>query len=150
MDEIAAGSSSGGVRILGVVRGETGGFWTDCGWNSIREGVFAGMPFLSFPIGMDQITNSKSIEEDFKIGWRVRKETRRVEILVKRDAIMELLRKFVDMESIEVKEMRKRAKNLQELYENAIAEAPNPSFGTLLNILSGHRAASKNIHDSSV
>ncbi|KAJ0083792.1 hypothetical protein Patl1_31009 [Pistacia atlantica] len=58
MDEIAAGSSSGGVRILWVVRGETGGFWTDCGWNSIREGVFAGMPFLSFPIGMDQITNS--------------------------------------------------------------------------------------------
>ncbi|KAJ0020228.1 hypothetical protein Pint_32461 [Pistacia integerrima] len=49
MDEIAAGSSSGGVRILGVVRGETGGFWTDCGWNSIREGVFEGMPFLSFP-----------------------------------------------------------------------------------------------------
>ncbi|KAJ0083791.1 hypothetical protein Patl1_31008 [Pistacia atlantica] len=147
MEEIAAGLRSRVVRFLWVFRGETiklkeacgkmgllvpwcdqlkvlshpciGGFWSHCGWNSVREGVFAGVPFLTFPIAMDQMTNSRLIEEDLKTGWRVRKEVR-VEILVTREAIMGLVRKFVDMGNIEVKEMKKRAKQLQEICENAI------------------------------
>ncbi|KAJ0084452.1 hypothetical protein Patl1_31013 [Pistacia atlantica] len=149
IDEIAAGLCLSGVRFLWAVRGETGklkeacgkmgllvpwcdqlkvlshpcigGFWTHCGWNSIKEGVFAGAPFLTFPLGVDQIINSKLIEEDLKIGWRVRKETR-VENLVTRDAMKGLVRKFMDTESIEVKEMRKRAKELGEMCQNAISE----------------------------
>lgn len=148
MDEIAAGLSISGVRFLWVVREQTsklkeacgkmgllvpwceqlkvlshrciGGFWTHCGWNSVREGVFAGVPFLTFPIGMDQMTNSKFIEEDLNTGWRVGKETR--ENLVTREAIAGLVRQFMDVENMEVKEMRKRAKHLQQICKNAIAE----------------------------
>ncbi|RVW56907.1 UDP-glycosyltransferase 87A2 [Vitis vinifera] len=64
MDEIAAGLRSSGI----------GGFWTHCGWNSTLEAVFAGVPMLTLPIFWDQIPNSKNIVEDWKIGWRVKRE----------------------------------------------------------------------------
>ncbi|KAJ6302707.1 hypothetical protein OIU77_016737 [Salix suchowensis] len=94
MDEIAAGLCESGVRFLWVARGETerlskvcggkglmarwcdqlrvlchpsvGGFLSHCGWNSICEGVFAGLPFLTFPIVVDQFPNCKLIVEDWK------------------------------------------------------------------------------------
>ncbi|OMP02401.1 UDP-glucuronosyl/UDP-glucosyltransferase [Corchorus olitorius] len=101
MDEFAAGLKNSGVRFLWVVRNETcrmkeacgdhgfvvpwcdqlrvlchssvGGFWSHCGWNSTREGIFGGVPFLTFPLVGDQKMNSKLIVEDWKIGWRVKK-----------------------------------------------------------------------------
>ncbi|KAL5813779.1 hypothetical protein ACOSQ3_024553 [Xanthoceras sorbifolium] len=151
MDEIAAGLSSSGVRFLWVARGETsrlekacgemgllvpwcdqlrvlshacvGGFWTHCGWNSVQEGIFAGVPLLNFPLGMDQITNSKLIVEDWKIGWRIKKEVVRVEnFLVSRDTIREDVVKFMDMESSEGKQMRRRVKELQEKCQHEITK----------------------------
>ncbi|CAL5426256.1 unnamed protein product [Camellia sinensis] len=100
MDEIIYGVCGSGVRFLWVARGEisrikngcgdkglavpfcdqlkvlchssVGGFWSHCGWNSTKEGVFAGLPFLTYPTFWDQIPNSKTIVEDWKIGWEVR------------------------------------------------------------------------------
>ncbi|XWS53385.1 hypothetical protein CRYUN_Cryun11dG0152800 [Craigia yunnanensis] len=102
MDEIAAGLNDSSVRFFWVVRNETsrmkeacsdqgfvvswcdqlrvllhpsiGGFWSHCGWNSVREGIFAGIPFLTFPLVGDQKLNSKQVVEDWKIGWRVKKQ----------------------------------------------------------------------------
>nr|GMD67095.1 UDP-glycosyltransferase 87A2-like [Ipomoea batatas] len=68
-----------------------GGFWTHCGWNSIKEGAFAGVPFLAFPIGLDQLTNSKQIVEDWKIGWSVRKINNNDGGIVKRGEIAQLV-----------------------------------------------------------
>ncbi|KAF8397212.1 hypothetical protein HHK36_016120 [Tetracentron sinense] len=147
MDEIAAGLCGSGVRYLWVARGETshlqeacgemglvvpwcdqlrvlchssvGAFWTHCGWNSTLEGVFAGVPFLTFPISVDQVPNSKLIVEEWKVGWRVKREVGG-EILVKREEIAGIVKRFMELEGDENKEMRRRARELQETCGRAI------------------------------
>ncbi|KAJ6964885.1 UDP-glycosyltransferase 87A1-like [Populus alba x Populus x berolinensis] len=149
LDEIVAGVHNSGVRFLWVSRGETtpfkdgggdmglvvpwcdqlrvlghsavGGFWTHCGWNSSLEAVFAGVPMLTYPLFWDQITDSKLIVEDWQIGWRVKREEG-IEILVTREEISKIVKSFMDAENIEVKAMRKRAKELQETCRGAIAK----------------------------
>ncbi|XVE58968.1 hypothetical protein DITRI_Ditri05aG0006100 [Diplodiscus trichospermus] len=147
MDEIAAGLNHSGVRFLCVARDQAsrrkeacsdqgltvtwcdqlrvllhpsiGGFWSHCGWNSVREGIFAGITFLTFPLVADQKLNSKLIVEDWKIGWRVKKHLQ-AEDLVARGEISRLVEKFMDSESAEVKEMRERAKVLKQKCQHAI------------------------------
>ncbi|OMO82903.1 UDP-glucuronosyl/UDP-glucosyltransferase [Corchorus capsularis] len=173
MDEIAAGLKDSGVRFLWVVRDETsrmkeacggdhgflvpwcdqlrvlchcsiGGFWSHCGWSSVREGVFAGLPFLTFPLIGDQRLNSKLIVEDWKIGWRVKKQNNsKEENLVMRGEISLLVKNFMDLESLEVKEMRERAKELQGKCQHAIdrngsSETSIHSFITSISQLAGH------------
>jgi hypothetical protein len=150
MDEIAAGLRESGARFFWVARGEVdrlqllcgekglvvpwcdqlrvlhhssvGGFLTHCGWNSVREGVFAGVAFLTFPIIMDQGMNSKMIVEDWKIGWRVKSTDVKMDHLVTREEIAGLVTKFMDLEDGEGKEMRRRTREHQQIYHGAIAE----------------------------
>ncbi|XP_057475018.1 UDP-glycosyltransferase 87A1-like [Actinidia eriantha] len=151
MDEIIVGVKNSGVRFLWVARGEAsrikelcgsdggvvlpwcdqlkvlchpsiGGFWSHCGWNSTKEGIFAGVPFLTYPILADQISNSKTIVEDWKIGWKVRRGIGKEEQLVTREEIARLVRRVMDLESEEGKEMRKRAKELREICRRATSE----------------------------
>ncbi|XP_049381823.1 UDP-glycosyltransferase 87A2-like isoform X1 [Solanum stenotomum] len=146
LDEIIAGVHSSGVRTFWVARETSsllitdgigkrgivvpwcdqlrvlchpsvGGFWSHCGWNSTKEGAFAGVPFLTFPIVADQFTNSKQIVEDWKIGWRVNKES---ENLVKRDEIALLVQSFMDLDSYHGREMRKRAMGIRKIFQEAI------------------------------
>ncbi|KAI3956761.1 hypothetical protein MKX01_030105 [Papaver californicum] len=101
MEEILAGLRESGVRYLLVSRGgrdrinnnemdnsqslvvpwcdqlrvlchsSVGGFWTHCGWNSTLEGVYAGVPMLTYPVGFDQITNRTLIVDCCRIGMKV-------------------------------------------------------------------------------
>ncbi|KAK9940874.1 hypothetical protein M0R45_017514 [Rubus argutus] len=149
MDEIAAGLRVGGIRFIWVARGESsrlkqscgdmglvvpwceqlkvlchcsvGAFWTHCGWNSTLEAVFAGVPMLTFPLFLDQVPNSSQIVEDWRIGKRVR-EVQRDQILMTRKEVAETVQRFMDLESGDGKEMRKRAKELGDLCHQAIAK----------------------------
>lgn len=97
-----------------------GGLLSHCGWNSVQEGLFSGIPFLTFPIKGDQETNSWLIVEKWKIGWRMRKSGDASGSLVTREEIAQLVGKFMDLESS--KEMRRRVKELQDLCFHAVAE----------------------------
>jgi UDP:flavonoid glycosyltransferase YjiC (YdhE family) len=149
MDEIAIGLRDSEVRFMWVARDETcrlkevcgdmglvvpwcdqlkvlshssiGGFWTHCGWSSTQEGMFCSVPLLTFPIAVDQNQNSKLIVEDWKIGWRVKQDVRG-ESLVTREEIARLIQKFMNLESDDVKETRRRANELQQICQRAIAK----------------------------
>ncbi|KAL2975813.1 hypothetical protein AAZX31_14G183600 [Glycine max] len=148
IDEIAAGVRESGVRFLWVQPGESdklkemcgdrglvlawcdqlrvlqhhsiGGFWSHCGWNSTREGVFSGVPFLAFPILMDQPLNGKLIVEEWKVGWRVKKEVKK-DTLITKDEIANLIKRFMHLGGDEVRDMRKRSRELKQICHRAIA-----------------------------
>ncbi|XP_038902528.1 UDP-glycosyltransferase 87A1-like [Benincasa hispida] len=148
MDEIVAGVKASGVRFLWVARGDDdrfkdvdretgmvvgwcdqlrvlchraiGGFWTHGGWNSTLEGVFAGVPMLAWPIFWDQFPNSKKIAEDWKVGVRFKAVGGRD--LVSRVEIAEFVKRFMNSESIEGREMRNRVSELQEICRRAVAK----------------------------
>ncbi|XP_043725898.1 UDP-glycosyltransferase 87A1-like [Telopea speciosissima] len=145
MREIAMGLQSSGVRYLWIARGEAlnlqetcgemglvvpwcdqlrvlchssvAGFFTHCGWNSILEAIYSGVPMLTFPLLVDQIPNSTFIVEHWKIGLRVKEETG-VENVVGRGKISRVVQRLTDGdEGIELKE---RAKVLQRSCHRAI------------------------------
>ncbi|KAM3390490.1 hypothetical protein ACQJBY_012213 [Aegilops geniculata] len=63
-----------------------GGFLTHCGMNSALEAVFAGVPMLTLPIGMDQPTISRLIVDVWKIGYSL-KEKMQHDGIITREAI---------------------------------------------------------------
>lgn len=146
MVEIASGLKQSGVDFLWVARGETshlkdvcgengmvvewcdqlrvllhssiGGFWTHCGWNSVKEGLFSGVPMLTFPLFIDQPFNSKMIVEDWKIGLNMRKKMG----VIKTDQITKIVREFMDPESVVRIEMMEKAKNIQMICQESVGE----------------------------
>lgn len=147
MDEIWAGLKQSGVNFLLIARGEAfsrlsrdcgsnglvtewcdqlrvllhssvGGFLSHCGWNSIKESVFSGVPMLTFPIMAEQLINSKVIVEDWKTGQKVRTGSD----LVARAEIAAAVRRFMDGESVERKEMMKRVKELEGICGKSVSE----------------------------
>ncbi|KAG2548812.1 UDP-glycosyltransferase 86A1-like [Panicum virgatum] len=45
-----------------------GAFLTHCGWNSVLESVWAGVPMLCFPLLTDQITNRRLVAREWRAG----------------------------------------------------------------------------------
>ncbi|GAB2280813.1 hypothetical protein Dimus_015436 [Dionaea muscipula] len=48
-----------------------GAFLTHCGWNSIVEGIVAGVTMLAWPMASDQFSNATLLVEVLKVGVRV-------------------------------------------------------------------------------
>ncbi|KAI3820250.1 hypothetical protein L1987_07794 [Smallanthus sonchifolius] len=146
MVELTSGLTQSGVNFLWVARGETahlkelcgekgmvvewcdqlrvlshssiGGFWTHCGWNSVKESLFSGVPMLTFPIFIDQPFNSKMIVSDWKIGLNVREKVGDF----RRDGIAKIVREFMDSTSVSRVEMMERAKELQRVCQESVGE----------------------------
>ena len=48
-----------------------GGFLSHCGWNSVLEGVVAGVMFLAWPMEADQFVNARLLVEEMGMAVRV-------------------------------------------------------------------------------
>jgi UDP:flavonoid glycosyltransferase YjiC (YdhE family) len=96
-----------------------GGFLTHCGWNSLLEGVAAGLPMVTWPVGAEQFYNEKLVTQVLKTG---------VSVGVKK--MMQVVGDFISREKVEGavrevmvgEERRKRAKELAEMAKNAVKE----------------------------
>ncbi|XP_010931537.1 UDP-glycosyltransferase 87A2 [Elaeis guineensis] len=148
MEEMASGIHASGVRFLWIVREEfkllqelsgemglvlpwcdqlrvlchpsVGGFLTHCGWSSTMEGVFAGIPMLTFPLIWDQFPNSRLIVDDWKVGVRVKISQEQV---VGREEIAKVVHDLMNLDALESKELRRRAKELKEKCHRALGDA---------------------------
>ncbi|KAL5053956.1 hypothetical protein RYX36_034638 [Vicia faba] len=99
-----------------------GAFVTHCGWNSVLEGVTAGVPMVTWPMASEQFYNEKLLSEVLKIGVPVgaKKWVGLVGDEVHWDALEKAVRRI--MEGEEIEEMRKRVKVLSELAEKSVEE----------------------------
>ncbi|KAK3009708.1 hypothetical protein RJ639_013757 [Escallonia herrerae] len=147
MHELSNGLSASGFRYLWVARDEAmslpescgtnglvvpwceqlrvlchssvGGFLTHCGWNSTMESIYAGIPMLTFPLAADQHHNCELIVEGWKIGLELKSNVG-ADNVVGREEISNNVKRLMDQNGEEGKQLRRRAKELQETCQRAI------------------------------
>lgn len=97
-----------------------GGFWSHCGWNSTLEALFAGVPMLTLPLFLDQVPNSSQIVDEWRNGCKVETSELDSEVIVPKEKIEEIVKKFMDPESQKGKEIRDRAREIKVMCHKAI------------------------------
>ncbi|EEF52366.1 UDP-glucosyltransferase, putative [Ricinus communis] len=115
-----------------------GGFLTHCGWNSILEGLCAGVPMVTWPIFAEQFYNEKLVTQVVKFGVPVGNEIWKIwatqeSPLMSRKNIENAVRRVVG-DGGEAMEMRKRARRLAECAKKAVEEGGS-SYNDLKSLI---------------
>ncbi|XP_031125944.1 scopoletin glucosyltransferase-like [Ipomoea triloba] len=119
-----------------------GAFVTHCGWNSIQEGVCAGVPMVTWPLFAEQFVNEKLMTDILQTGIGVGSKEWKLSDNdgVKREAIAEAIKKVMISEESEA--MRNRAKTMKDKARKAIEEGGSSylDFNSLLDELRAYPA----------
>ncbi|KAM6600254.1 hypothetical protein CsatA_019863 [Cannabis sativa] len=109
-------------QVLILDHEAVGGFVTHCGWNSILEGVCAGLPMVAWPVSGEQFYNEKLVTQilGIGIGVGVNKWSRNEGDFVKSEKLENALRRV--MKGEEAEEMRSKAKGFAQMAKRAIEE----------------------------
>ncbi|KAL7236550.1 hypothetical protein ACSBR1_019779 [Camellia fascicularis] len=102
-----------------------GGFMTHCGWNSVLEGLTAGVPLITWPLFAEQFSNEKLVTDILKVGVAVGAQEwcqwpDDTKIYVKREDIEKAAAQLMVGE--EAEEMRSRAHALGDMAKKAVAK----------------------------
>lgn len=99
-----------------------GGFLTHCGWNSIMESIWCGIPLICFPILTDQFTNRKLVVHDWKLGINLCDEK-----MISREQVSANIASLMSGEILNIKLMNKM-KQVKKTLENATDGSSNKNF----------------------
>ncbi|CAL5377411.1 unnamed protein product [Camellia sinensis] len=102
-----------------------GGFMTHCGWNSVLEGLTAGVPLITWPLFAEQFSNEKLVTDILKVGVAVGAQEwcqwpDDTKIYVKREDIEKAAAQLMVGE--EAEEMRSRAHAQGDMAKKAVAK----------------------------
>lgn len=130
-------------QVLILDHEAVGGFVTHCGWNSVLEGVAAGVPMVTWPLSAEQFFNEKLVVEILKTGtpvgaqeWARRTQDREP---VRGGNIEEAVVQLMDGE--EAEKMRSRARELGDVAGRAVEEggSSDTDLNSLLEEIRAYR-----------
>ncbi|KAL7618696.1 hypothetical protein Lser_V15G02004 [Lactuca serriola] len=131
-------------QLLILSHPSIGGFLTHCGWNSILEGVSAGIPLITWPQFAEQFLNEKLVVEVLRIGVSVGAkvmvhwgEEDRFGVTVKSEEVKKAIEKVM-VDGIEGNERRKRVKKLGMKANKAIEDGSSSYLNLSLLIHDVH------------
>ncbi|KAL5705634.1 hypothetical protein ACHQM5_023913 [Ranunculus cassubicifolius] len=137
-------------QVLILDHPAVGGFMTHCGWNSTVEGICAGLPLITLPLGAEQFNNQNFVTRVLKIGIRAGNEVWRMwiepdDVLVKSDRIREAVTELMG-NGEEAEERRRRARELAKLAKKAVEEGGS-SYNSITNLIEELKALSEKNED---
>ncbi|XP_057824662.2 7-deoxyloganetin glucosyltransferase [Cryptomeria japonica] len=92
-----------------------GGFLTHSGWNSTLESISSGVPMICWPFFAEQPTNRRFVDDVWKVGYEMRENVVREEVEV-------LVRKLMNLEDNQGREMRVRLKKYKDKAITSVKE----------------------------
>lgn len=100
-----------------------GGFLTHCGWNSVLESVWCGVPLLAYPLLTDQFTNRKIVVDDWRIGLNLVDDHHKGNA-VTREEVAEKISRLMGGKSSgdDHDQLRKNIKEARKALENALTK----------------------------
>lgn len=104
------------VEVLS--RESIGGFVSHCGWNSVLEGVVAGVPMIAWPLYAEQHVNRNVMVEDMKVAVAV--EQRAGDMFVSGEEVEKRVRELMDSEK--GREIRERSLKFKDMARDALGE----------------------------
>ncbi|XP_026433377.1 UDP-glycosyltransferase 73C1-like [Papaver somniferum] len=111
-------------QVLILDHPAVGGFMTHCGWNSVLEGITAGVPLITWPVFGEQFHNQKFVTEVARIGIQVGVEKWNFWIDAKNVSVKKekIVKAVTQLMSSDGEEMRNRVKRLSEMALTAVKE----------------------------
>ncbi|XP_028778903.1 UDP-glucose flavonoid 3-O-glucosyltransferase 6-like [Neltuma alba] len=123
--------TAGTGRVIGwapqaqiLVHEAVGGFVSHCGWNSVLESIYYGVPIATWPLFADQEMNAFEVVRELKLGvevsldYRMGFENRGKSGVVSAERIEKGMKEVMEEES----ELRKKLKEMSQLSRKAVME----------------------------
>ncbi|XP_017242761.1 UDP-glycosyltransferase 73C6-like [Daucus carota subsp. sativus] len=127
-------------QLLILSHSAIGGFLTHCGWNSMIEGICAGVPLITWPLFAEQFFNEKLVVQVVETGVSVGSksvvqlgEEEKAEVNVKREDVERAV-KCVMSQGEEGENRRRKAKEFGEKASKAVGEGGSSHFDVTLLI----------------
>lgn len=101
-------------------------FISHCGWNSVLESLWEGVPMVACPRGAEQRCNTKSVVEDWKVGVEMEREN---DGSFTREAVRKSLEEIMGNQ-----EVKERALHFKQVVRHAIS-AEGTSHSNILSFV---------------
>ncbi|XP_020547375.1 UDP-glycosyltransferase 71E1-like, partial [Sesamum indicum] len=88
-----------------------GGFVSHCGWNSVLESVWCGVPMAVWPLSAEQQANAFLLVKEFEMAVEIKMDYKKnANVIVGRETIEKAIRQLMDPEN----EIRVKVRALKE------------------------------------
>ncbi|XP_060674675.1 soyasapogenol B glucuronide galactosyltransferase-like [Ziziphus jujuba] len=130
-------------QVLILDHPATGGMVSHCGWNSILEGLNAGLPLITWPLFAEQFFNEKFLTDVVRIGVAVgvkewREWGQEGTALVKREEVEKAVKLLMGVGE-EAEDIRKRVGTLKDEAKKAV-ETEGSSYANLMDLINELRS----------